>query len=114
MQRVSDILEGGQDCAAILFGGLSKSGFRRALTMPQDGGIKDGLGDACRQVPKTIAAREQLAECQRRAAGVCGQGKAWKPVGNGYANLGAGGMQVLLGLAHVRALLYELRRKAQW
>ena len=28
------------------------------------------------------------------------------------ANLGAGGMQVLLGLAHIRALLHELRRKA--
>src|SRR5271167_408360 len=114
MQRVSDILEGGQDRTAILFGGLSKSGLCGALPMPQDAGIKDGLGDACGQVPKAIATREQLAEGQCRAARIRGQGKAREPVGNGDANLGASSMQVLLGLTHIRSLLHELRRKAQW
>src|ERR1700693_874124 len=55
-----------------------------------------------------------MTEDYRHAARVRGQSKAGKPIRNGDANLGARGMQVLLGLAHIRALLHELRRKAHW
>ena len=36
-----------------------------------------------------------------------------QPVRGGDPHLGAGGVPVFLGLAHIRALRHELRRKAQ-
>ena len=113
MQRVRDVLKGGQDRAAILFGGLGKGGLGGALPMPQGAAIEDGLRHARAQIPKAVALREHLAEGHRRAAGIGGQGKVGQPVGNGDANLGAGGMEVFLGLAHIGALLDQLGGKAQ-
>ena len=112
IQRVSDILKGGQNRAAILFGGLRISGFRGALPVKESAAVKDGLRDARAHIPKARASREYMAEDHRHAAGIRGQRKVREPIGNSNADLGAGGMQVLLGLAHIGTLLDELRRKA--
>ncbi len=55
---------------------------------------------------------EHLADGQRRAAGIRGQFDIWQPVRDGDADLGAGGVQVGLGLEHIRTLRHELRRQA--
>src|ERR1017187_1299192 len=74
--------------------------------------IKDGLRDACGYIPEAIASREQMAEDHRHVAGIRSQREAREAVRTRNSNLGAGGMQILLGLAHIRTLLHELRRKA--
>src|SRR4029077_17778490 len=74
--------------------------------------VKYGLRNARGQVPKACSSAKDLTEGERHAAGICGQVEAWQTVRYGNSDLGAGCVEVLLGLEHVRALLHQLRREA--
>ena len=60
---------------------------------------------------KPAPAEKILAGGQRHRSGVGGQIKIRQPIRDGDSNLCAGRMHVLFGLAHVRTLLNEARRK---
>ena len=111
-QGVGDILKGGQNGAAVLFGRLSIGRLRGALLMQQSSALKNRRRDVRAQAPKSGARREQLIHGRGRAAGVGGQQEIGKPVGGGDADLGAGVMQVGFGLQHIGTLRHEFRRQA--
>jgi len=58
IQSVRDVLKCGQYRAAILFGGLSISGFRGALAVQQGASVKNRLRNACAYISKARSARE--------------------------------------------------------
>ena len=61
---------------------------------------------------KPVPGAEQLIDRERGAAGIGGQRDIGQPVGDRDADLGAGGVQVGLGLQHVGTLGHECGRQA--
>src|SRR6516165_2240726 len=108
-ESVGDILAGGQNGAAILRSRLRVAGSRGALLVQQCPALEDGCGQIGPQRPEPGAGGEQLIDGERRAARGGAQGNVGQAVCHGYADLGAGVVQVSFRLAHVRTLGDEVR-----
>ena len=65
-QRIGDVLEGGDDGAAILRRRLVEGGARRALAVQQGAAVEDRLRQAAGDAPEVGARREQPVELRRR------------------------------------------------
>ena len=66
------------------------------------------------QTPEAGAGGEQLVKSQGGVAGIGGEGDVGQAVGDGNADLRAGGVEIGLGLADIGALRHELRGQAEW
>src|SRR5579872_581981 len=108
-QRIGHVLTGGEDRAAILRGRLVIRGLRGALLVQQGSALEDGRGEIRPHRPEAGAAREQLIDGERGAAGGGAQGDIGQAVGHGDAYPGAGRVQVGFRLTHVWALRHEVR-----
>ena len=94
--------------AAILRCRLIEGSLRRELAVQQGAAVEERLRNDAGRGPEADARREQLIDRQRGAADVARQRDVGQAVGDGDADLGAGGLQIGFGGAHVRALLDEL------
>jgi len=113
VQRVGNILKRGKNGGAILFRSLNERCLGCTLTMQQSATLKYWLCNISRQSPKPRATSKHLAGLQSHGSGVGGQSRIRQPVRHRDANLGAGGVQIFLGLTHIRSLFHELRRQTQ-
>ena len=111
-EGVSDVLQGGEDRAAILFSRLHVGCLRGALLVQQCPAGEHGYRQCRTQPPEARAGHEHLVDRQRRAADIGGQLDVWQPVCNRNPDLRTGGVHVFLGLQHVRTLRHQFRRQA--
>ncbi len=82
------------------------------MFVQQRPGIEQRLGERGANIPESGPCLEQVTgrECGRSPC--TRDGELRQHVGNRHSGLRGGEMQVLFRLAHVRTLLYELRRQA--
>ena len=75
--------------------------------------MKNGCSRCRSHAPKSRSRREQLVHGGRRTTRIGRQYKIGEPIRDGDANLGAGIMQVCLGLQHIGPLRHQRRRQAE-
>src|SRR6516162_2483559 len=81
--------------------------------MQQGAAVKDRLGEGAPEIPELRACCKNLAGTYRTRADISGQRDIRQAVGHRHTDLCAGRVEILLRLAHVRALFNELRGKGQ-
>ena len=112
IQCVGDILKGGQDRGPVLFGGLRIGCPGGPFLVQQSSALENRLGQPPAKVQKPVPLENIWPASSAIVPASAAQRNIRQAVGDRDANLGAGGVKALLGLAHVRALGDELRGKA--
>src|SRR3984893_13576306 len=98
MPSVGDVLEGGDDGAAVHRRRLVEGSVGGALLMQQGAGIKDRLRRVASHGPKGGARRnKQLADLVGSRARIRGERKLRQLSGDGDADQGTGRMQLRFG-----------------
>ena len=112
MEGIRNVLKSGDERTTILRCGLIQSRFSGLLPVQQYPTVKYGLCNVTDQIPENGSGAEQLTEGLCGAAPAGAKGELGQPGCDSYAQLGAGGMQLLLGGADIRALFDKLGREA--
>src|SRR5580658_8475541 len=114
MQRICDILVGGNHRALILGCSLFQRGLRSALSVQQRTALEYRLGDAADQSPERAARPEYPGKFIRITAQGAGDRELRQHRGDRDADLGIRGMQLSLSGPYIRSLLDDPGRQAQW
>src|SRR5208283_4479695 len=113
MQRVGNVLIGGDDRALILSRGLLKRLLGSTLSVQQRATLEYGLGDVADQIPERTARAEHPAELVRVAAIRAGDRELREHCGHSDADLRIRGMELRLGRPNVGALFDDLGRQGE-
>ncbi len=113
MQRVGNVLIGGNHRALILCGRLLQSLLGGALLMQQRTALEYGLIDIAVQAPERAARAEHPGDLRCIAAVVTGDRELRQHRGHRDADPGIGGMKLCFRGAHVRALFDDLGRQRE-
>src|SRR5580658_1298877 len=105
MQRICDILVGGNHRALILGCSLFQRGLRSALSVQQRTALEYRLSDATDQSPERTARPEYPGKFIRITAQRAGDRELRQHRGDRNPDLGVRGVQLSLGSPHVGTLL---------
>src|SRR5262249_44245121 len=109
-QTVGDVLQGGNDDAAVGGRGLVEPGLGGAFLVQQGSGVEQGLRRAAGHGPEQIFRRDQTGELGSDVSGIAAEGDVRQRVGDGDADQSGRRVQQLLRRAYVGALLDQLGR----